>query len=333
MYIRKIDKDRFKSVLKIHRIVIGRSDDVFRNIFFKDKEISSTDGCLRVFSEVDFEFPGRFAVSSDVLWAFVKHSQDQIEMNIKKGAVELSSADMRMFIKETEAIFPIKKECKVDLSEMGKEFLKGLDFVSRALDEDDFVEVHSQEDVIGFLGKTKGIIGIFVHKRKEGQCWTGKVPFQSARRLYKACEGFSEFKLLGGKEDLCVEVRRTIFNVCREEVERSVKLPEPFDGERVDRKRILKIFEKVNDILGKVDVYFVMENGKAVVYGKRRGIEFRIEENMKYEGSFKTVVPARKFRTFLSLMPGRYLYIGERGEVVRFRDRSGSFYVITKRFV
>ncbi len=331
MYIRKIDKTRLKSVLKIHRTVIGRSDDVFRNIFFKDEEISATDGCLRVFSKVDFKFPGRFAVNSDVLWAFVKHSQDQIEMNLKKGAVELSSADMTMFIKETETVFPAKEECLVNLAWMGKEFLKGLDFVSRALDEDDFVEVHSQKDVIGFLGKTKGIIGIFVHKRKEGQYWTGKVPFQSARRLYKACEDFSEFRILGGREGLCVEVHRTLFNVCKEEVERAIKFPEFFEGERVDRRRILKIFEKVNDILGKADVYFIMENGKAVVYGKRRGIEFRVEENINYEGGFRTVVPARKFRTFLSLMPGRYLYVGEKGEVVRFRERNGQFFIVTKR--
>ena len=331
MYIRKIDKDRLKRVLKVHRTVIGRSDEVFRNIFFKGEEISTTDGCLRAFSRVDFEFPGRFAVNSDVLWAFVKHSQDQIEMNVNKNTVKLSSADMKMFIKETEAVFPVKEECSADIAQMGKEFLKGLDFVSRALDEDDFVEVHSQRDVIGFLGKTKGIVGIFIHKRKEGQYWTGKVPFQSARRLYKACEDFSEFGLFGGKESLCVRVHRTLFNVCKEDVERAVKFPDFFDGEKVDRRRILKIFEKVNDILGKTDVYFIMENGTAVVYGKRRGIEFRVEESISYEGSFRTVVPARKFRTFLSLMPGRYLYIGEKGEVVRFRDRNGQFFIVTKR--
>jgi len=333
MYIRKIDKARLKSVLKIHRTVIGRSDEVFRNIFFKDGEISATDGCLRVFSRVDFNFSGRFAVNSDVLWAFVKHSQDQIEMNVKKEAVELSSADMTMYIKETEAVFPIRRECAVDLAEAGKEFLRGLDFVSRALDEDDFVEIHSQRDAIGFLGKTRGVIGIFLHRRGDGIQWAGKIPFQSARRLYKACEEFSEFRLRGGKEDFCVEVHRTSFNVCREEIDKSVKFPEFFEGEKVDRKRILKIFEKVNDILGKTDVYFIVENGKAIVYGKRRGTEFRVEEGINYDRSFRTIVPARKFRTFLSLMPGRYLYISEKGEVVRFRDRSGSFYVITKRFV
>ncbi len=331
----EIDGNLFKRVLRVLKTVIGRSDEVFRKIYIKDGIFSATDGCLKVFCRVDERIKGTTSVSSDVLWALAKHSSGNIKISIEKGYCFFESDRMDLLLRGTGEPFPKMENCYIDLGKFKSDFLKGFDFVSKPLDEDDTVEMHVHDGVVILIGKTGGITGVFGPiKTREDVEWTGKFLYQPVRHFVKAVSGYKEFYISLGDSHICGKCEDVSFSLCADRVEKKVKPPKPSDNAlKVDRKRFLSVLEAACDVLGKGIVTLEIGMGEMVIKGKRRGIEFKLREKIsdKSERLISTVLPVRKFKSYISNMKGIIVYLSGGTEVVRFWDRSELRYVITKK--
>ena len=265
MYTKEIEAGKFKEIMKILRTVIGRSEDIFRHVFFINGRAAATDGCLRVFARVGI--PGRFVVPSDVIWALAKHSQGKVWISIRGRMVEFRTGGMDLILESQQAAVP--RPCKFEkrIGAFGGEFIRAVDFVSRPLEEDDPVELYAQNGKIILLGRSGGISAIYVLEGAEGE-WSGSFPYQSTRRLVKAFLKKKSFEVWGG-EDLCVKSEDFEMALCREELSSGIRLPDTYGCKLLDKSKLMRLMEKAYDVLGNVDVLVEASSGKLRLYGSK----------------------------------------------------------------
>ncbi len=326
MFTGEIDGRKFRDIVKILRTVIGRSEEIFRNIFFDSGVISATDGCLRVFTSVSV--PGKFAAPSDVIWALSKHSKGVIKVTTRKGSVKFESDGMELILEDKEALFPRKTEGKMFLGKFGKDFWRALDFVSRPLDEDDPVEVHFNGKVAVAVGKSGGITALYIFGESSG-IWSGKIPYQSTRRFVKSFSWAKEYEIFGG-EDLCVNAEGFHAYICCEDARPLQKLPDVDKCAIMSKIRLSSLLEKAHDVLGRAFVMIEASGGMVRLYGKRGGIRLRLEEKCSENISFRAFVPIRKFKSYISSVSSKSICVSVQGEMTIFTDRGRKRYVIAK---
>ncbi len=314
----------FRRLVLILKTAIGRADEVFRRVLFSGDEAWVTDGCLKLWVKVPgIRFPD-FSASLDAIWAFAKHVGEEIEIRDLGDHVALRSGEMVLVMRKSH----VKKTKPADVH--GGEintinFKKGLDYVSRPLDEDDGVELHVESDRTLIIGAGNGISAVYVLDDLGGERMGLRMEYQSVRRTVKVLEMLkSSGRISVLKDEIVLKIDDIVLSLCAEQVKEKVEFPEELEGFEIPSKPLLKLLEKGADIFKRGNAKLVFMNGRLIIKGEGHGILYTDSIDLGIDGkNFEAEVPVRKLRSYISNFGTKSIRVGILKDVVVFRNKSG----------
>ena len=299
--------ERFKNVISVLKIVVGRSDEVFRKIVIDRGIVKAEDGCLRAFFKTEDLKIDKIAIPLETIWAFLRHSSGKMDIGFVEDSLVISSKDSKLVLKNPLRIGVDEIVDFEDLFEVS-DLRIGLDYVSKPLDEDDFVEFHSGRDGTFSFARSYGISSAYVFEGDSKLNISVSIPYQSLRRLVKALQEIEGKTLIGFDGDLVIRIDGWTFRMCSEIVG-GKNPPRRFDGVRIERRKILDVVELGADL--KAFGTLTISGRSLRSEGRGKGVEFsrivELESDLGIEAEVE--VNFRKIRSYLSGMNSRYVYL------------------------
>ena len=315
----------FKDLVSILKTAVGRSDEVFRYANFEGDVVWVSDGCLKLWIELDANLPS-FRIPLDVLWAFAKHVKDEIEIRDLEDRVLVKSGETVILAGKWRGVNP-ERAPSGDLEFDVGSFKKGLDFVSRPLEEDDTVAIFSSEKRgFSIVGRSGGISAVYTLRDLKWRDLGLRSVYSSVRRTVKVLDMIEDDGRISiGEDGISVRIGRVALKLCTEPFEGTFEVPKIENEREVPLKPFLRLLERGADILRGGNATLTLRGKRLVLRGESRGIVYSDSVTLEDEGlDFEAIVPVRKLRSYLSNMGVKYVRIASARGVVVFRDRSGA---------
>ncbi len=315
--------NRLLESLELLRKVVGRSEEIFQFVEVGENHLAAWDGCLRVFLDFDVDLPA-FSIPLTPFYSFAKMCDEDLEVCIS-DSLSIRCGELQAIAGDDKRRIPVENVGE-RLGEVN-DFIVGLDFVSKSIDEGDVVEVHIGKTPVAHAVTSN--LSVFYVFDGAGRRFSFSSPYQSTRRLVKSMKGISGWELFHGRS-LGFKSGNVKGFLCGEKLEEPIAIPKISTVERLDEdfKRILG---KGADFLGNSEASLTLRDGRVTILGKRKDMTLLMSGELDTNVNFSVNVPLRKFRSYVSSMSS--IWVSKGNGIVRFLDGRKKRYVIIREIL
>jgi hypothetical protein len=300
----------------------GTTEPSHRKVtFFYDKglKVYASDGCAKMlmnFSRDFLPFDGVSIIPIRYLKGLLRGSKNQknsiVKLSILEDKLEIEYDDMTLSaqIQKEEEIPYILKEFTSLKTLNIKDFYNTLDYVSVSANEDDFIEIYTDKNLLNFRYQNQFYI-LQSSIKDFNQEINIKIPFTSARHIVKSLKKLNKNNniAIGYKnETLLIYAPGLIMNICSKEndflkINFSKSILEKL---QIDPTHLKKALDKFYISFSKNNIsYLIFKQDHSFLYKKEN------DSNISWKLPYSTInqylikIHIRKLRSYLSRMKGK----------------------------